>query len=205
MNLSFQHYGQLLTHKKPMINITKIYSGSLSYRLHRRPLCLPLTFDLGFIPSSLHGTLAPYGRNRLVQILKPPAGTSVLLLFVICINYPSSLKSCLDRGMMSSPQEVFLHHILLLGISRSEWVFISNSAIWSLRWINKICKYALCKLDTCGCCEHEKEVRVVGFLEVCGATTLPGLLISCASAAQCGTSSSHCLLFPPTFLWNYSQ
>ncbi len=70
-----------------------------------------MNFDLEFIPSSLHCILAPYGRNRLVEKLKVPAGTPVLLLFVICINYSFSLKSCLDRGMMSSPQEVFLHHI----------------------------------------------------------------------------------------------
>lgn len=41
--------------------------------------------------------------------------------------------------------------------------------------------------------EEEGEVRVGRFFWI----ALPYLLISCASVAQCGTSSSRCLLFPP--------
>lgn len=47
--------------------------------------------------------------------------------------------------------------------------------------------------NTLHVCEEEEEVRVGRFFGI----ALPDLLISCASVAQCGTSSSRRLPFPP--------
>lgn len=167
-------------------------SQSLGSKCYKQPLCLSLTFDLEVTQSLLHGTLPPYGRKRNSRWLQ------ALVLFVICINYSPSLKSSLDQGTTSLQPEVFLHHTLLLSLSPSaseclSVIQLSDLYDESIRYANRLDANEI----QVGVVSLWDGGRVWSFLEVCCAITLPSLLISCASVAQCGTSSSHCLLFPP--------
>lgn len=117
--------------------------------------------------------------------MKPPAGTSV---FSHCLFLTSLFGPGHD---VFAPISIFTSRFRLIA-------FISSLTMWSERWTNKICKLAICKLDTiciihCMFMRRRERWGLEGFFWI----ALPYLLISCASVAQCGTSSSRCLLFPP--------